>query len=144
VKNPPPPPANGKKPMTAKRQKIMALAMTQLKKTRAQMDPTILKKIRDIISNNPKVMKSLGIDEMPQEAPEEKRGGQRLKPVENPSVKKGGAVKVEPAEPVDKKEIPPKSEKIDQGKNLETIAKLMQLKPSEIKNIKSVLLKSKD
>ena len=127
--------------MTAKRQKILAKAMMQLKKTRAQMDPTILKKIRDIISNNPKVMKSLGIDEMPEEAPKEKIVEQRLKPqlkpVENAQVKKESAVKV--AEPA-----APKSEKIDQGKNLETIAKLMQLKPSEIKNIKSVLLKDKD
>ena len=135
--------------MTAKRQKILALAMMQLKKTRAQMDPTILKKIRDIISNNPKVMKSLGIDEMPQEAPKEKVAAQRLKPslkpVENAQVKKESAVKVaEPAAPVDTQTTSPKSEKIDQGKNLETIAKLMQLKPSEIKNIKSVLLKEKD
>ena len=112
------------------------------------MDPTILKKIRDIISNNPKVMKSLGIDEMPEEAPKEKVAAQRLKPslkpVEKPPVQKVSAVKVEPAAPVDTEATSPKSEKVDQGKNLETIAKLMQLKPSEIKNIKSVLLKDKD
>ena len=134
--------------MTAKRQKILALAMMQLKKTRAQMDPTILKKIRDIISNNPKVMKSLGIDEMPEEAPKEKVMEKRLKPslksVEKPPVQKVSVVKVEPAAPVDTEATSPKSEKVDQDKNLETIAKLMQLKPSEIKNIKSVLLKDKD
>lgn len=81
------------------------MAMAQLKKTRAQMDPAILKKIRRIIAANPKIMRGLGVDKMPEEN---------------------------------------KEEKIDQAKNMDTIAKLMALKPSEIKNIKEVLLKSKD
>lgn len=126
MKKPSNPPS---KPLTAKRKKVLDVAMAQLKKTRAQMDPSILKKIRSIIEGNPKIMKGLGIDKMP----EDKVLVQR-EPVEKPARAKPKVVD----------DTAKGYEKIDQAKNMDVIAKLMALKPSEIENIKAVLLKSKD
>lgn len=167
MKTPSNPPS---KPLTEKRQKILALAMAQMKKTRAQMDPNILKKIRGIIASNPKIMKGLGIDKMPEDKAEEKTkekverkapvqqavkkditktGGNHplIKPEkpapkvaksvgasQNPQVKKEGAKKATKAG----EEV-----KIDKAHNMEVLSKLMALKPSEIENIKSVLLGEK-
>ncbi len=125
------------KPMTAKRQKILELAMAQLKKTRAQMDPNVLGKIRAIIASNPKVMKGLGLDKMPQDrdshAPQavlqEKTHGAPAPMSENKEPRSALARLSEN-----------KEEKIDQAHNQEVIAKLMQLKPAEIKNIKKILM----
>ncbi len=133
----------GKKPISVKRQKILDTAMAQLKKTRAQMDPNLLGKIRSFIASNPKIMKGLGIDEVPAE--------ESLKPMVM-------AVKPRPKAASPKKDSEPKAvkkqqkavdsegglEKIDQAKNMEVMAKLMALKPSEVENIKAVLLKNKD
>lgn len=104
--------------------------MAQLKKTRAQIDPTILRKIRSIIAGNPKIMKGLGVDKMPEE---EKLEARPVKPL----VEAGHKITQGVAEADG-------AEKIDQSKNMETMAKLMALKPSEIDNIKAVLLKTKD
>jgi hypothetical protein len=134
------------KPMTAKRKKILERAMLQLKKTRAQMDPSVLGKIRSIIASNPKVMKSLGLDKMPEEGnmPAKKKTHKEAleKALINSGVMKGGAKKtVIPAH--EEPQAKSTEEKIDQVHNQEVIAKLMQLKPSEVENIKKVLLKGK-
>lgn len=137
LNNPPKPPT---KPVNAKREKIMELAMAQLKKTRAQMDPKVLGKIRSIIAGNPKIMKGLGISEMPVEAPKPTPPHESFKVM--PPI---SAPKVEiPKESIKVEKPPEKMEKIDQAKNMEVMAKLMALKPSEIENIKAVLLKAKD
>ena len=132
MKNPSHPPSKAYKgkPLTAKRKKILELAMAQLKKTRAQMDPNVLSKIRSIIAGNPKIMKGLGLDKMPED-----KGTAKKASITQPKLK--------PAVAIEKKKISKDEEKIDQAKNMETIAKLMTLKPTEIKNIKEILLKNK-
>jgi len=115
------------KPMTAKRKKILELAMMQLKKTREQMDPSVLDKIRSVIASNPKVMKGLGLDKMP----EEEGGKLNIRsPHKNITKEKSVEARLKDTEEV-----------VDQVHNQEVIAKLMQLKPSEVDNIKKVLLK---
>ena len=124
-------PPSKAKPLTAKRKQILEKAMAQLKKTRAQMDPTVLGKIRSIIANNPKVMKGLGLDKMPVE-----EGGNRVSPISQ---------KDAPNKPQEQKGTQEKAteEIIDPAHNQEVIAKLMQLKPSEVENIKKVLMRDK-
>ena len=150
-----PPPSSdkpaGAKPMSAKRQKIMEIAMAQLKKTRAQMDPSVLKKIRSIIAENPKVMKGLGIDKMPEEKeakavePHPKAVSQKAMNIETLLNKVKSDKERKAAQAPEKQVIEPRKgeEKIDQSKNMDVLAKLMQLKPSEIENIKSVIFKNK-
>lgn len=159
MKKPPHPPS---KPLTAKRQKILNLAMAQLKKTRAQMDPKVLDKIRHVIASNPKVMKGLGLDKMPEDSKPErvmhksKPQAQAQAQAENSACKvaeierKLKEIKASKATRENKPKIEPVvkptskgEEKIDKGHNMEVLAKLMQLKPSEIENIKSVILKNK-
>ncbi len=132
MKNPSHPPSKpskeqGPKPITAKRQKILDSAMAQLRKTRAQMDPKILGKIRSLVESNPKIMKILGVDSVPQEEP-------KVEPVKE----------TKPAAEVQVSQENSGAEKIDQARNMEVMAKLMALKPSEIENIKAVLLKTQD
>ena len=161
MNNPPRPPS---KPLTAKRKKILDLAMAQLKKTRAQMDPNVLSKIRHIIAANPKVMKGLGLDKMPDEpepiAPQQQTFNKPQPSTDKPvdkvaeierkmqaikAQKKEGEVdaKHQIAAKTQSKSVSDDEEKIDKGHNMEVLAKLMQLKPSEIENIKSILLKNK-
>ncbi len=140
MKKPPPPPTN--KPQTARRKQILENAMAQLKKTRAQMDPQILSKIRSIVASNPKIMKGLGITKMPAEPKTNYKQEERVvkpltkQPIEPPVAKQPVANKPKPQSG--------NAEKIDQAKNMEVMAKLMELKPKEIENIKSVILKSQD
>jgi len=151
VKTPPHPPSNDKgKPLTAKRKKILELAMAQMRKTRAQMDPSVLSKIRHIIASNPKVMKGLGLDKMPEEkvsSTEKKLASLKDKVLKKvPKVEK--QVVAKPVKENASKKKPQNSSqdevKIDQAHNMEVLAKLMQLKPGEVENIKAILLKSKD
>lgn len=138
MKNPShPPPKSDAKPVSAKRQKILDSAMAQLRKTRAQMDPKVLGKIRSLIAGNPKIMKRLGIDSVPPEQGVGKPQSQMPKEKEV----KPQPIRREPAQP---KVEGKGAEKVDQAKNMEVVAKLMALKPSEIENIKAVLLKDKD
>lgn len=147
--------------MSEKRKKILDTAMKQLKKTREQMDPAILKKIRGIIASNPKVMKGLGIDKMPEEkkviaeqAPRASVNEQKaldietlLKKAKSLQAKKHPEVELQmrsKPEENQPKSVKSQEVKIDQAQNMEVLAKLMQLKPSEIENIKSVILKNKN
>ena len=121
-------PPSKAKPLTAKRKQILEKAMAQLKKTRAQMDPTVLGKIRSIIASNPKVMKGLGLDKMPVE-----EGGKlHSRPQKEVADKRRGQQDTQEKAT---------EEIIDPAHNQEVIAKLMQLKPSEVENIKKVLMK---
>ena len=107
-------PKEQQKPVTAERQKILDDAMEQLKKTRKEMDPTIFTKIRNIIAKNPTMMKALGITKLP---------NQKKKP----------ETKVLASQ---------ESEKIDQEKNLDILAKFMTIKPSGKEGVKSMIEKS--
>ncbi len=113
---------NTKKPVSAQRQKILDEAMSQLKKTRGEMDPSIFGKIRNIIAKNPKVLKALGMSKLPN------------------ANKVREATKREAVKPFNKDDV----EKIDQEKNLDIIAKFMTIKPSGREGIKSIIKKSQE
>lgn len=120
--------------MTVKRQKILEMALAQLRKSRAAMDPRVLSKIRRIVASSPAIMKKLGLTET-------------LEPDgDMPLSGKSTAAEVE--KPV-KAKIPVKParegyETIDQAKNMEVIAKLMALNPQGRDKIKSAIKKAVD
>jgi len=130
------PPNDEQKPVSAKRQKILDDAMAQLKKTRNEMDPTIFGKIRNIIAKNPKMMKALGISELPNQEPKELQPKAKPKPQSQPE-----AVTVE-AGKANVNKVNKVDEKIDQEKNLDIIAKFMTIKPSGKEGVKSMIEKS--
>lgn len=116
--------------MTAKRQAILAGAFAQLRLSKKKIDPKILEKIRNMVKSSPALMKTLGFrgegkadDDMPLSAKQpQKEARTKTDKVE----KQGG------------------SEKIDQAKNMEVMAKLMELSPDNREAIKKVIKKSQD
>lgn len=120
-----------KRPMTAKRQKILDKALAQLRKSRGEMDPKILNKIRRIIAGSPDIMKSLGVTD-------------ELKPKEKAS-KAAAKPKAQPKPTVKKKQASGEGyEAVDQAKNMEVMAKLMALNPNNKEMIKSAIKKAED
>jgi len=111
-----PPNDESAKPVTKERQKILDDAMMQLQKTRKEMDPTIFTKIRAIMTKNPKVMQALGLSKMPNQKIAD---SDKNKVLENSG----------------------ESEKIDQAKNLDIIAKFMTIKPSGKEDVKNLVQK---
>lgn len=123
------------RPLTAKRQQILAKAFEQLIASRAKIDPMILKKIRQIVGSNPLLMKKLGLSEAPkgdQSMPlsAKKPVTQEYKP---PELKKTSA-------PAPKKDD--EYEQIDQAKNMEIMAKLMEINPKSREGIKAMIEKA--
>ena len=127
-KNPP------AKPMSSKRQAILAQAFAQLRKSRAKIDPNILSKIRSIVSGSSELMNKLGVTEPPKADIEHDMPLSQKPPV----AEVREPVKVTPKEPVDKQGY----EAVDQAKNMEIMAKLMQLKPDGRDDIKAVIDKA--
>lgn len=121
--NKPSPPDHTEKPMTAKRQAILAGAFAQLRLSRKKIDPKILDKIRNIVKSSPALMKTLGFTSADQP---------RDQDVDMPLSAKGAPKTEEGAE------------KIDQAKNMEVMAKLMELSPDNREAIKKVIKKSQD
>lgn len=125
------------RPMTEKRQKILDKAFAQLRKARAEMDPKILSSIRRMIAGSPEMMKKLGIDE-------------KLEPKVEKPAKKEVAKEVLKAPKKESKPVQSKPknvegyEKIDQGKNMEVMAKLMALNPDGKDKIKSAIKKASE
>ena len=132
---PPPVPSarSGKeRPMSAKRQKILAEAFAQLRKARSKVDPSVLSKIRQIVKNSPDLMKKLGFSnetKVNEDMPLSTKG--RADPPVTPSKLKAP-----------KAESDGLYEKIDQEKNMEIMAKLMQLNPESKEGIKAVIQKA--
>lgn len=138
---------HGSNPVSAKRQKILDVAFAQLRKSRAAMDPSLLKKIRRIIAGSPEMMKKLGVDETlapDQDMPLSSKGAE--KPRENQENRENlvqRAPTPQPsAAPKAKKEVKEGYEAIDQEKNMEIMAKLMNLNPDGRSKIKSVIEKA--
>jgi hypothetical protein len=132
-----PPPNNEAKPgarkITAKRQAILAGAFAQLRKSRAKIEPTILQKIRDIVNGSPEIMKKLGVNEKDNKKSDEDMPLSAKKPDAEPK-------KAQPKSAQKKSSY----EKIDQAKNMEVMAKLMELSPDNRDNIKAVIKKNQD
>ncbi len=130
------------------------MALATLRKKRAEIDPKVLSKIREKIFSNPAVMKALGIDQedVPKEAPPKAppkppKATPKAEPKVAPFDVKGvklsedeknllGHVqaimkKQEAQERAKQKSSNPEDrmEKIDREKNLETISKLMKIRP---------------
>lgn len=127
----------GERKISAKRQAILAGAFAQLRKSRAKIEPTILQKIRDIVSGSPELMKTLGVTDTPKKEP--KMTADEDMPLSS---------KAAPKTAIDEKvaEHKPKEkggyEAVDQGKNMEVMAKLMELSPDNRDNIKAVIKKN--
>jgi hypothetical protein len=117
------------KPMSSKRQAILAQAFAQLRKSRAKIDPNILSKIRSIVSGSSDLMKKLGVTQLP------KSDHDMPLSQKQPAVDTEKSVKSMPKKPVEKQGY----EAIDQAKNMEIMAKLMQLKPDGRDDIKAVI-----
>jgi hypothetical protein len=125
--------------MTAKRQKILDKAFAQLRKSREEMDPRVLSRIRRIIAGSPEMMKKLGLSEnlKPQTIrKEEKPSSQEVakQPVRHQKEEKA-------SRPLQKTEEKSSYEKIDQARNMEVMAKLMELSPDNKDKIKSMIKK---
>ena len=130
--------SEGVRPISAKRQKILAKAFAQLRKSRAKVDPSILRKIRDIVSGSPALMKKLGLS-----------GSEGSADLDMPLSQKQPPVMTEErvSTPVEKPKKPkadakPEYEEIDQAKNMEIMAKLMALNPAAQDDIKAIIKKS--
>lgn len=119
------------RPMSAKRQKILEMAMMQLRKSRAAMDPKLLSKIRRLVASSPDIMKKLGLTEKLE--PEEDM------PLSSKSVQKPVSVAAKPV-----KTVNDSYETVDQVKNMEVMAKLMALNPKGRDKIKSAIKKAVD
>ena len=122
-----PPP---QKPISAKRQKILADAFAELRKARKRMDPGILRKIKDIVKSSPEIMKKLGIkpsEKIDEDMPLSSKGKKQ------PEMMTSKPQTHSPQE---------KYEKVDQAKNMEIMAKLIQMKPGAQDDIKAVIKKS--
>jgi hypothetical protein len=115
------------RPVTAQRQKILDKAFAQLRKARGEMDPKLLSKIRRMIAGSPEMMKSLGVTET-------------LAPA--PAAPLKAAPVVAKNSPVKREEKVSGTEKVDQAKNMEIMAKLMALSPDNREQIKSVIKKA--
>ena len=131
------PPNDKQNSISPARQKILDEAMEQLKKTRGEMDPSIFKKIRNIIAKNPKVMKALGLDELPNEGKKPTARAPKKAPIPE-KTKQASPVNPKP----DVNQAQPETEIIDQEKNLDIIAKFMSIKPSGKEGVKSLIAKS--
>lgn len=124
----------GNKPrkMTAKRQAILAGAFAQLRLSKKKIDPQILEKIRNMVKSSPALMKTLGFKSEGKVDEDMPLSSKQPQTVEN-----------KPASQ-DQKEQKLGSEKIDQAKNMEVMAKLMELSPDNREAIKKVIKKSQD
>ncbi|HPD83235.1 MAG: hypothetical protein R3D88_01565 [Alphaproteobacteria bacterium] len=120
------------KPVTAKRQQILAKAFEQLRKSRAKVDPAILQKIRQIVGGSPELMKKLGLVDAVQEG--------RRAPTTEPKTAK--AEDKAAFFPQGIKNSKSGYEEIDQAKNMKIMAKLMEINPSAREDIKAVIKKS--
>lgn len=156
-------------PMTTKRREIVERALAQLRKSRAAIDPSVLKKIRRIVAGSPELIKKLGLTEelihkeelVKQEAL--KQAPVKVADADMPLSDKG-ATKAPPkkqvkAAEVRKAEPKPKArnfkpnkqqepigkesyEKVDHAKTMEMMAKFIALKPDAKDGLKSVLKKN--
>ena len=118
--------------MTAKRQAILAGAFAQLRLSKKKIDPQILEKIRNMVKSSPALMKTLGL-----------KGDGKVDDDMPLSAKQPQTVEAKPALQHQKEEKTG-AEKIDQAKNMEVMAKLMELSPDNREAIKKVIKKSQD
>ena len=121
---------NKPRKMTAKRQAILAGAFAQLRLSKKKIDPQILEKIRNMVKSSPALMKTLGFkgaEKADEDMPLSAKQPQREARTKTDKVEKQGG-----------------SEKIDQAKNMEVMAKLMELSPDNREAIKKVIKKSQD
>lgn len=131
----------GSKPISARRQKILDKAFAQLRKSRAAMDPSLLKKIRRIIAGNPEIMKKLGVDETlapDQDMPLSSKGA--VKPLPSQTVKAEAATPTKAKSQI--KQGNKNYEEVDQAKTMEVMAKFMTLNPDGRDKIKSIIDKA--
>ncbi len=121
----------GARKMTARRQAILAGAFAQLRKSRKAIEPGILQKIRDIVSGSPEIMKKLGVTDAPKDKIDE----------DMPLSSKTSQAphKEEAKKPTKTAKAKSDYEVIDQEKNMDVVAKLMELSPDNKENIKSLL-----
>jgi hypothetical protein len=119
--------------ISAKRQAILAMAFAQLRKSRAMIDPSILSKIRRIVSGSPDIMKKLGVTDLPK-AEQDMPLSQKQPALET----KAKVSRPKPKKVAEKQG----NEAVDQAKNMEIIAKLMQLNPDGREGIKAVIKKA--
>ncbi len=137
------PPKDKVKKVSARRQAILAGAFAQLRKSRAKIEPAILQKIRDIVGGSPEIMQKLGVTEAPK--PQKEKSGDAGMPLSKGQIFETAPQK-KPNNVPKKKADAPKSkggyEEIDQGKNMEIMAKLMELSPDNRDNIKAVIKKN--
>lgn len=127
-----------KKKMTARRQAILAGAFAQLRKSRKSIEPGILQKIREFVSGSPEIMQTLGVNDVPDKKADESMplsSKSAAKPIEKTPVKQERPI----SQPQNSKAG---YETIDQEKNMDIVAKLMELSPDNRENIKSVLKKN--
>lgn len=146
------------KPLTVKRKKILEMAFAQLRKARAKIDPSILKKIRRMIAGSPEVMKGLGINEQLKPVPDKaqiedkidisvdeiSRASRREKIKEQLAAKAPKKPKKKPAKRAVQSVDDDRYEKVDQAKNMEILAKLMSLHPKGRDMVKSAIKKASE
>ena len=102
-----------------KRQMILDNALRIMRRKRETMDKSVLSMIKDMVTSNPALSKALGY-EMDKDMPLSKKPKQE-KPVAPEKVQE---------------------EMVDQGNNMEVLAKLMQLNPQGKDKVKAVIKKS--
>lgn len=130
-------------PISAKRQKILSDAFTQLRKARAKIDPSVLDKIREIVAGSPALMRKLGLGakmppvvEKPQAAPD------AAMPLSSKSSKPAYHELQEKKSPPKQVETKGGYEETDQAKHMEIMARLMQLNPAVREDIKAAIKKA--
>lgn len=131
--------------VSARRQKILDIAFAQLRKSRAAMDPSLLKKIRRIIAGSPDIMKKLGVDETlapDQDMPLSSKETQKPQ-VNKEEIAQASVSQKNPEDsPKASKEVKEGYEAVDQEKTMEVMAKFMTLNPDGRSKIKAVIEKA--
>ncbi len=143
---------DAKPKISKKRQKILEKAFAQLRKARGQMDPALLKNIRRMIAGSPDMMKKLGVgDDLKPEQAKSPKAPSPSKPahtkpptpkVQEQRQQQQQQLKVDKSAASDEKAA--KHEKIDQAKNMEVMAKLLELNPDGRDKIIATIKKAGD
>ncbi len=106
--------------ISKERQKLLDQAFIELRKAQSKMNPVFLEKIRNLVRNSPALIDKLGLKKS--EIQTQKNKGEDKNPQQKAPQK-------------------PDYEKIDQSKNMDVIAKMLEMNPDKKDIIKELLKK---
>jgi len=127
-----------KRELTPQRAKILEKAFQELRAARGKMNPAFLAKIRDMVVNNPSMIKALGLKKTEVENMSKETVVATVKAADKKLEQPQKETKPQ-QQPVRQNQY----EKIDQAKNMDVLSKLLEINPDKKDMIKKMLSEKK-